>query len=1320
MLQILYEMSELDMLADPMAGSPGHMPKPKSVKPNFERFEQDIARLLPTALEHLDTAEEVEEFQRRWENAVIGVGVNETELRRAARELRGEAAVALVQDSKLLAAETKEPAAIELWAKEAAESRRPIRFDGQLAPLNQSGLVHFVRVHSQPLIQNYSWELKDHFEKMRLPVALLWTNFSDPNATNTTQRALTAFRSFCDRRRGTDYQRHVLCILHDETAAYYQREYGSHDPYPYPFVGLTKKLGFGEGDRFGFPFKEPVNKTVHGFFASPKKAARKLDQWVTKVLAGEIPASHESGLVPANPKWIRGEVQEIVWKTYQSEINGSTADVLLELYDDQRKKAHLAEAAMRIVAVTLKDYRNLKVARMEVSQNFVPLIFDRKKYSKDTEYYWVPPSLAPGEMTPEPPIRLPITQAEVTPQKLLRLLKKHTLSSWSLKEALEAASDLSPEVMSYAQAEQRADDLADEEKQQMIKKMMTALKKEKGMVDVGEMMGLKKAADTMEDKEASKTTTKRAPSKPAAAPGKPDPVSSKKSSKSNVVKDSLEEERKREERRQQLKKEEERLKASEERDREKRKKRKEAEKERQAKKKAQEAEARAQQAAERERRRKKLEEERSLKPTTPLFSWGQSKEQLRLSVHIPGIRLDSLKVNLTDDRVNVVARDGRNRSFILDFELREFIVPENASWSLRYSEEDIQRPKPDGVNLLMQKATVHRWDRLAQDHGALKLFMRKDWVQDDGELDEEQEDIDLPAGPNLKKLTGASLEKLASGTPMVVVALRFPWCDKCKEKDKHFEKAARTSKDKDHLGSIAFVTVDAREEKHLAKRHNITCSDRCDLLIFKKDEPNEPYVVPGKRFPEEIHIDCYKHLLPVVSEVSEKEQLDRLTTAFDTAIVGFFAGEKESDTWYPRFRTVARSLRGHALFGAMFGGRQPRDFGIEHDGPDPSGEEAADSIAAAGEIDRKPLVLLFKPKEKRHVEFTGNLTLERLGHFSKVLSVPLVSTYDFESRQKYQELKVPLGMLWIDGLHSDSEENVHAKEVLRRLALRFSGHLVFVTLNNTRDAMLMRPMGLDPRKVPTFGIATKDDLESPKFGLELKAKGPEELAAFWADEEGAFRRLESFCASFLDGTLEASHESAELPSSYKWPGPGVVHEVVWKTFRDSVYRTEHDVLLELYNPFRPQHRTYISVLDLVAEALANVSSIKVARMDTANNYVLPELGDIDKDKGSTFLFLRAAPERLRRGKRFTGRMGSRAEALPERLLRFVHKEASSQDWDVSALSVWAQHEAMKRIRRLRALEKDYEKKMQDEWMQKEMEEFERYRRMGKFDNIPMG
>ena len=83
----------------------------------------------------------------------------------------------------------------------------------------------------------------------------------------------------------------------------------------------------------------------------------------------------------------------------------------------------------------------------------------------------------------------------------------------------------------------------------------------------------------------------------------------------------------------------------------------------------------------------------------------------------------------------------------------------------------------------------------------------------------------------------------------------------------------------------------------------------------------------------------------------------------------------------------------------------------------------------------------------------------------------------------------------------------------------------------------------DPRRVPSFGIASTDEQDSAKFGLDLRAHGYEDRSAFWAATEEAYERLEGFCSTFLDNTLETSHESAELPSSYSWYGPGVVHEV---------------------------------------------------------------------------------------------------------------------------------------------------------------------------------
>ncbi|CAK9065753.1 Protein disulfide-isomerase [Durusdinium trenchii] len=355
-VQLLYEMDEAAMMADPMAGMPGHKPQGQTPKPDYKRFQHELSLLLPPAVHHgaLDLSGSAPHGRSPW---VLGRGVNATEFRWAARNLRGIASFART-------AEPGEPAFVKLWRGDGSTA---IPYNGP-SPLNSSHLEDFTRIHAQPIVQNYSWALRDSLDAIGLPLGVLWVNYSDGNSSNTTHRALSAFEHLCSKRRGTNRSQHILCCVMDQSHAYHQREYGSHEPYPFPFFGLTHKLGFHAGDRYGYPFREPVNASVYGFFSNSKRAARQMDAFAGRVLRGRVPPSHESNVVP-NRSWRRGEVQEIVWKTYQKEINGSTADVLLELYDDQRKKHHWLSGSMDVLAQTLKDYADLKVARMEVSQS---------------------------------------------------------------------------------------------------------------------------------------------------------------------------------------------------------------------------------------------------------------------------------------------------------------------------------------------------------------------------------------------------------------------------------------------------------------------------------------------------------------------------------------------------------------------------------------------------------------------------------------------------------------------------------------------------------------------------------------------------------------------------------------------------------------------------------------------------------------------------------------------------------------------------------------------------------------------------------------
>lgn len=62
-----------------------------------------------------------------------------------------------------------------------------------------------------------------------LTAAFVEVNHSDTNNSNTTSRALAAFRSLCNKRRGTNSSRHILCCVMDQNNAYHQRDYGSLD-----------------------------------------------------------------------------------------------------------------------------------------------------------------------------------------------------------------------------------------------------------------------------------------------------------------------------------------------------------------------------------------------------------------------------------------------------------------------------------------------------------------------------------------------------------------------------------------------------------------------------------------------------------------------------------------------------------------------------------------------------------------------------------------------------------------------------------------------------------------------------------------------------------------------------------------------------------------------------------------------------------------------------------------------------------------------------------------------------------------------------------
>lgn len=79
--------------------------------------------------------------------------------------------------------------------------------------------------------------------------------------------------------------------------------------------------------------------------------------------------------------------------------------------------------------------------------------------------------------------------------------------------------------------------------------------------------------------------------------------------------------------------------------------------------------------------------------------------------------------------------------------------------------------------------------------------------------------------------------------------------------------------------------------------------------------------------------------------------------------------------------------------------------------------------------------MVFKPTEKRAVCFDDShttLSAANLAYFSKMLSIPLVADYNFDTRKQLDELGVPLGLFWVDP-KADPSINEKAIEIIRRL-----------------------------------------------------------------------------------------------------------------------------------------------------------------------------------------------------------------------------------------------------------------------------------------------
>lgn len=169
-------------------------------------------------------------------------------------------------------------------------------------------------------------------------------------------------------------------------------------------------------------------------------------------------------------------------------------------------------------------------------------------------------------------------------------------------------------------------------------------------------------------------------------------------------------------------------------------------------------------------------------------------------------------------------------------------------------------------------------------------------------------------------------------------------------------------------------------------------------------------------------------------------------------------------------------------------------------------------------------------------------------------------------RDKLEKVQLPIARLWYDDKSNETECTSKVQQVVKDVASKLLGKLVFVKQKSSMYSYELRDYGLNhPEEYPALGIASNASYQSVKYGFRVAPDEAKSVKDFWSDQERSKKLLLDFCERVLAGTVEASHESGAVHSSWT---KGTVKNVVWNSFTEDVETPETNALLEIYSKYR--------------------------------------------------------------------------------------------------------------------------------------------------------
>jgi protein disulfide-isomerase A1 len=293
------------------------------------------------------------------------------------------------------------------------------------------------------------------------------------------------------------------------------------------------------------------------------------------------------------------------------------------------------------------------------------------------------------------------------------------------------------------------------------------------------------------------------------------------------------------------------------------------------------------------------------------------------------------------------------------------------------------------------------------------------------------------------------------------------------------------------------------------------------------------------------------HLLPA-GEVESFLETHPLT------VVAYL--ENDQDERWEAFRSVANQKRHTLSFVAVTGAAQD---GAEY---------------------QVPSVVLRRNFDEPKVTYTGDYSSPSIASWVSRNILPSLGEINGETFTGYVATELPIGYLFVDP--SAAETTDFLKAVEAKLA-PYKSDFVVGWINNNKYAQQAERLGLTGR-LPSLAI------DNPIEGARY---------VFPSDTEATAEALGEWFAQYKSGALKPHVKSEEIPESNDAP----VKTVVAHTFKDIVYDSAKDVLVEFYAPWCGHCKKLVPIYDELGSLYSKVPSVVVAKIDATANDVPPKL-----------------------------------------------------------------------------------------------------------------